>query len=270
MERMMKRLFVTDLDGTALGGDYPVYARIPECLAETLDLLAENGWAWVVNTTWDVEGQWRLVLNSPLKSRPAYLIGEFGRKIAAVRDGRPVYLQPWCDNNDRKIADFTRRKTVPLMNALNRAFVPEKIHFFGHLFEYTAAAGSEGLEEFAAGYPEEADFHIRIKPGSRTFSIRPAFLGKGAPLREIMKLEHLTPEQVVTAGDEPPDLEMMSPEITACPICPANADEAVKRHAIKCGGIAAAEPFGAGIAAALRSLCLPQRQSARSRAGDEK
>ena len=257
LQPMMKRLFVTDLDGTALGGDYPVYARIPECLAETLDYLSENGWDWAINTTWDVEGQWKLVQDSPLKSRPAYLIGEFGRKIATIRDEHLVYLQPWCDDNDRKIRDFTRQKTVPLMNALNQAFVPEKLHFYGHLFEYVTTADCKKMEEFAERYPEKRDFHIRINPEKRSFSIRPAFLGKGPPVREIMKLEHLTPGQVVTAGDEPPDLEMMVEEITTHPVCPANADEAVKQHVRNRGGIVADKPYGAGVAAALRSIVFP-------------
>lgn len=256
---MNKRLFITDLDGTALGGGYPVYARIPECLAETLDLLSENGWDWAINTTWDVEGQWKLVQDSPLKSRPVYLIGEFGRKIATIQDEHLVYLQPWCDDNDRKIRDFTKRKTVPLMNELNRSFVPEKICFYGHLFEYVTAADCRELEEFAERYRENEDFNIRINPEKGAFSIRPAFLGKGPPVCEIMKLEHLTPGQVVTAGDEPPDLDMMAPEITTCPICPANADEAVKQHVRNCGGIVADKPYGAGVAAALRSFPLSQQ-----------
>ena len=258
---MSRHLFITDLDGTALGGGYPVYARIPECLADTLDLLSENGWDWAINTTWDVEGQWQLVQDSPLKSRPAYLIGEFGRKIAVIRDEQLVYLQPWCDDNDRKIRDFTRLKTVPLMNALNQAFVPEKIHFYGHLFEYVAASDSKELAEFAENYPGNGDFHIRINPERRSFSIRPAFLGKGSPVREIMKLEHLAPDQVVAAGDEPPDLEMMAAEITACPVCPANADETVKEFVRNRGGIVASEPYGAGVAAALRSILSRSQQN---------
>ena len=55
---MTKRLFVTDLDGTALGG-YEPYDRLPEKFCALLDRLVDDGWEWALNTTWDPEGQWK-------------------------------------------------------------------------------------------------------------------------------------------------------------------------------------------------------------------
>jgi len=57
-------LFVTDLDDTALGDGHQPYARFPDPYSEFLDGLAARGCQWAINTTWNVNGQWQLVLGS--------------------------------------------------------------------------------------------------------------------------------------------------------------------------------------------------------------
>ena len=71
-------LFVTDLDNTALRAGFQPYARFPDPFAEFLDALAARGCRWAINTTWSVHGQWQLVQSSAVRSRPEFLIAEYG------------------------------------------------------------------------------------------------------------------------------------------------------------------------------------------------
>ena len=247
----MRKLFITDLDGTALGGNYPVYTRFPECFASLLDELTVRGWNWAINSSWDIAGQWKLVQDSPVKSRPAYLIGEFGREIAQLRGGKPELLQPYCADQELRIREFTLRKIIPLQEKLNRKFLPEKIHFYGHLFQYIAR-DETGMKAFAAKY--ENDPELRISSSERQIIVRPAFLDKGKAVREIMQRERIKPEDIVTAGDEAVDLSMMTPDITLHPICPANAAESVQTFVRNAGGKIAVKSFGAGISEEMRLL----------------
>ena len=41
---MQEKLFITDLDGTALGGDFEQYARFPDSFSKFLDKLTDVGW----------------------------------------------------------------------------------------------------------------------------------------------------------------------------------------------------------------------------------
>ncbi len=72
---MFPKLFVTDLDGTALDGGYQPYARFPDPFSEFLDYLHDNGCQWAINTTWDVGGQWDIVELSSVKSKPVFFYG---------------------------------------------------------------------------------------------------------------------------------------------------------------------------------------------------
>jgi hypothetical protein len=138
------KLFVIDLDGTSLGGTVP-YARFTQEYSEFLDSLADAGCKWAINTTWDVNGQWDLVMNSPLKSRPSYLIGEYSMSFAAFdqQAGELKLEQEYCDRMQKRLSDFRATGYDELALALQQAVKIEKYHFYGHAFSCEVAKGEE-------------------------------------------------------------------------------------------------------------------------------
>ncbi len=249
----MKKLFFTDLDGTALGGGFPVYARLPNRFAAFLDDLAEQGVGWCFNTSWDIKGQWELICNSPVESRPAYLVAEFGRKIARVSGDKLELIQPYCDLMDERVHRYSDTELAPLLNKLNQYFIPDVIHSYGHLFSYTAAKAKTALtmREFADSLQNPAVNAWAVK---NKLSVLPAFLGKGVPIREIMRLERLTPDDIWTAGDQLPDLDMMAPDVSKHFVCPANAPDQVKEEVLKRGGRVSTLEFAEGVMDGMQHL----------------
>jgi len=107
------RLFIFDLDGTALGG-YQPYVRIPDGFSAFLDDLDANGCRWAINTTWDPHGQWELVRQSAVKSRPLFYAGEFGRVLAGDGPDDALPARDYCDANAERLQDVRQRAMMPL------------------------------------------------------------------------------------------------------------------------------------------------------------
>jgi hypothetical protein len=250
----MKKLFITDLDGTALGGGYEPYARFPDFFSEFIDTLAGNGFHWGINTTWDVGGQWDLVKVSSLKSRPDFMMAEFGLRLASPAFDLPEYIQPYTDRMEQRLKEFQYSKFQTLLRELCGNFACARVMYYGHLlcFELAENEDSDAFEAFAEQLSLDTEFISKLS--GRQLSARPAFMNKGEPLREILKLKQLIPEQVIVAGDEVTDLGMMALEIAKHYICPANAAKEVKEHVLMHGGVVGSLEFGAGVVQAFKEL----------------
>ena len=246
----MEKLFITDLDGTALGGDYEEYARFPDIFSEFLDSLAVRGNGWGINTTWDVGGQWDLINISSVKSKPEYLMAEFGLRMASIKSGKPEFVQPYTSKMEAKLADIQHRKLNPLIHELSGKFDTARLMFYGHLLSFELAK-HENINKFKQ-YIQKffADEELICQLNNNMFSARPAFMTKAEPFTEI----DLAPEQIIVAGDEVTDLAMMQPEIATHYICPANAVTEVKLHVAKHNGEIATLPYGAGVIEAFKKL----------------
>ena len=246
----MDKLFITDLDGTALGGNYKQYARFPDIFSEFLDSLSEHKYSWGINTTWDVGGQWELVNISNVKSRPEYLMAEFGLRMASVKSGKPEFIQPYTHNMEEKLNDIQCRKLNPVIHELTGSFAAARIMFYGHLLSFELAK-HENIDKFKQ-YIQKVfdDEELICQFNGNIFSVRPAFMTKAKPFSEIK----LPPEQIIVAGDEVTDIAMMQPEIAAHYICPANAAATVKEHVAKHNGAVGELPYSAGVIQAFKKL----------------
>ncbi len=243
-------LFITDLDGTALGGDYAEYARFPDIFSTFLDSLSEHCIKWGINTTWDVNGQWDLIKLSKVKSRPAYLMAEFGLRMAATVNDQPELVQPYTANMEKQLKEFQHIKFNPMIHDISGRFKAEKVIDYGHLFCFQLAANDDFnrfnhyLEKFLN------DDELICRFDGRMFVARPAFMSKASPFAEV----GLPPERIIVAGDELTDLAMMQPDVAKYYICPANAAPKVKEHVLKYNGEIADQPYAAGVIQAFRRL----------------
>lgn len=230
------KLFVTDLDKTALGGGYRPYRRFPDVFSAFLDKLDSVGCRWAINTTWAVEGQWELVLASSVRSRPVFLMGELGHRLSAVEDEEPVPVEPFTTETDEAVSSVREKFLYPLVKDISGRFCPLMSHFYGHLFEFSIAPEERAhfLEYVSDRY--SSDENLIVQYSEKGLIAYPAFLNKGRSLKETVGITGIAPGDVVVAGDNVADTMMMKPGLALNAICPGNADEDVKRYVMDMGG----------------------------------
>ena len=230
------KLFITDLDGTALGGNFEPYVRFPEPFCHFLDKLVDNGCKWALNTTWDVDGQWDLVMDSPVKSRPTYLMAEYGLRMSEVIGESHSYIQPYTEDNNLKLAAFNKEIGYGIVSDVCSKFSAAKIMFYGHLFNFVSIP--EEAEALVAYVNDKyANIsEIEMKSNKDQFSFRPAFLNKGNAVKNLMQLAGLSSDEVVAAGDEVADIGMINEGAAGFLIGPENSAPKVKQAIAKSGG----------------------------------
>ncbi|MCF6175386.1 MAG: HAD hydrolase family protein [Victivallaceae bacterium] len=236
---MFPKLFVTDLDGTALDKSFQPYARFPDHFSQFLDDLHEKKCEWAISTTWDVVGQSQLVLSSTVKSKPLFLMAEYGMRLAKYTGAEPEYIQPFTNNMEQKVAQFNSDFAFAIVRDICTRFSPEVMHFYGHMLSFKPIAEDEVafrayIKEHAVAWHESNQFNFSLNSAS-SFSIYPRFLNKGAALSEALEQSAIAPEDVVIAGDEIADIAMMQPDLATFAVCPENAAQEVKDHVTNMG-----------------------------------
>jgi hypothetical protein len=247
-------LFVTDLDDTALGGGYQPYARFPDPFSAFLDRLAARGCQWAVNTTWGADGQWQVVQSSAVRSRPSYLIAEYGLRVARITDSGPEFVQPYTAAMEARVDEVNQAVTFPLMQDIVTRFKPARMYFYGHVFEfYPRADEQERLEEYVrATYADNTVVNAGV---GRALGVCPRFLEKGNGLREVLRLTGIPAERVVVAGDSMGDWSMMAADLAGYIVCPGNAAPQVQ-EAARARGAVGTDKASRGIIQAFEQLAL--------------
>ncbi|MFZ2656683.1 MAG: HAD hydrolase family protein [Victivallales bacterium] len=249
------KLFIVDLDGTALAKGQEPYARLSDRFSDFLDNLAEHGCEWGINSTWDVQGQWHLALVSSVKHKPKYLMGELGLRLAEIRNSSIEFIQPYTGVMEKKAETEINGRLRPIVQEITSRFMSRKMHFYGHLFEFAVVDDEKpAFNEFIHKYKKVEGLITGIGDGS--FSAYPTMLSKGQAVKEIMRITGYSPQDIVVAGDEVPDLDMMCPSITSNPICPSNSAAAVKEHVGRIGGMVSEKPYAEGIMDAFSKLSI--------------
>lgn len=254
---MTKRLFLFDLDGTALGG-YEPYALLPERFCSFLDRLHDEGWDWGINSAWLMPGQWDLVNKSPVRSRPSVLITAFGRGIYDCRSGEVIAIEPYCTEMEERLEIYERDTLLPRLQKVldekrHREVVPNR-------HNYSVEYDPETLDPFTYIHESEAwqdmiaSGCFEIMPLSNAVRVRSAFCTKGAPMHFLQSVFGYQPENVVTAGDGSPDIHMFRSPYAGHAVVPANGDEILKKYiSTHCGAIGTLN-FSDGIMEAFEML----------------
>lgn len=249
------KLLVVDLDGTALGGGYEPYARIPDPFAAFLGELASRGCEWATNTTWGIPDQWPMIQRSDV-TPPRFLMGEVGYRLAEIRNGEPVLVEPHTARMFEALVEAQRKYLFPLMHDLCSRFDKHRLNFYGHWFEMCPL--EKDRKAFFAyvhqAYGRGNGLVVDVAEEGKRLIAFPAILGKGAVLRAATDVLGLSPEQVVVAGDGLQDLDMMRPDLTAHVICPGNSHEEVQRRVRELGGEIGQDVCGRGTIEAFAAL----------------
>lgn len=249
------KLFVTDLDGTALGGFKP-YSRFPDEFAKILDELHRKGCKWATNTTWDVKSQVQLVYASSITSRPSYLVGGSGLQLYSMEEDELIKVVPYSNNMEQKLQKVCNEEMYSLIRDVCGKFDAKNMFFNG--FWFAIYPKEEQISELFSyvreRYSNSSRLIIGFNEKQNFINAHPAFMKKGEALKEIMRIENLTPEDVVVAGDEAMDLEMMTPELARYLICPNNASDEVKKRVLEMKGVVGKKDYGPGVVEAFKAL----------------
>ena len=241
------KLFVTDLDGTALGGFYP-YSRFPDVYSEFLDKLERHGCKWATNTAWDAKPQIDLILGSSIKSMPAFVSGVVSLELCILKGDKLENVQPYTDIMQEMLEKVRESCLNPFIKDICSKFDPKFLQYNGAWFEF---APSEELADELFAYVEEnyadrTQLMIQLIREEKMLIALPAFITKDVVVREISKLMGIAPEDIVVAGDQEMDLPMMKPDVAKYFICPDNACQPVKKWVTENGGVVGSRDYGPG------------------------
>lgn len=247
---MTRKLLLFDLDWTALGG-YEPYALLPEHFCAFLDQIHEEGWDWGINSAWSISGQWDLIGKSPVKSCPSVLIAAFGRGIYDCRSGEPVAIEPYCSEMEKRLAVYERETLLPQIQKVldenkHRDVIP-------NCHNYSVGYDPEQIDPFT--YIQESPAwqeviksgNFEVMPLSNAVRVRSTFCTKSAPMHFLKEFFGYASEQVVVAGDGPPDIHMFSSPYAKYAITPANGDPILKDYIASHNGAIGTLNFSDGV-----------------------
>ena len=249
------KLFITDLDGTALGGFRP-YSRFPDVFSEFLDKLEKHGCKWATNTAWEAKPQIDLILGSSMKSMPAFVSGAVSLELCILKGDKLENVQPYSDIMQEKLERVHGSCMNSFIKDICSKFDSIFLQYNESWFAFTPK--EERAEELFAyveeKYPDRSELMIQLIPEEKRIIALPAFLTKDVVVREISKLTGITAEDIVTAGDSEMDLPMMKPDVAKYCICPNNACQQVKDWVTENGGVVGSCDYGPGTIEAFERL----------------
>jgi hydroxymethylpyrimidine pyrophosphatase-like HAD family hydrolase len=256
MNAHFPKLFVTDLDGTALGGGYRPYAKLPTAFSAFLHQLAGRGCRWATCTTWESDAQRNLLHASPEAPPPAYVVVGSGLQILTYQQNELIRVEPYSGDMAYKQDEIVRGEMYPLIRDVCSRFDSKMMNFNGYWFSMTVQ--DSDVERMMDYMGEKASqlplLKIERIAEEKRFYVHPAFLRKGTPVKELQRLMDLTPDDIVVAGDEMMDLDMMMSDASAHWICPSNAHPAVKQRVLERNGVVGGKTCSDGIMEAFYNL----------------
>jgi hydroxymethylpyrimidine pyrophosphatase-like HAD family hydrolase len=129
------------------------------------------------------------------------------------------------------------------------------MNFYGHWFDIVCVEeDAKKLQRFADAADWSGYGLMKYGGGGTRLAVAHSFLGKNRSLAAALRLAGVGPERVVVAGDEAADIAMMGPELSAFPLCPANASERVKAAVLARNGAVGGKPCCDGVMEAFEAL----------------
>jgi HAD superfamily hydrolase (TIGR01484 family) len=254
------KLFVFDLDGTALGGHEP-YEQFPLEFARLLDKLSEQGIRWATATTWKVDKQLELIRSSGVKSDPVLLTGCTGRSAFTVVGNKMFPVSAYMEEISELDFNLVKKygKTIQsIITTLKTGNCVEKISYnrFGHhVISFNAAKGkSQKLRQILQPLIDTGAYYLSTPGKFDDNSLLPEHMNKGRAVRLIQKIAGISPEETLIAGDETNDFHMFDPRLAKYMVCPHNAHAGIKKIVMGNNGIIASKNYSYGIIEAVNKI----------------
>ena len=252
------KLVSTDFDGTLFAEfENP---PIPERLTRLIGELQQQGVKWVINTGREMSSLMESLARARSAVQPDYLV-LVEREIYRHDGGRYVGLDHWniaCHRDHEALFDCIRPDIPALMDWVNDKF--DATVYADAWSPFCLIAGNNNdadqierrLAEFCRPYPDltvvRNDVYARFSHIS---------YNKGTALAELARLERLTSDQILAAGDHLNDLPMLRAEYARHLVTPANAVPEVKALVSDQGGFVSKLRCGHGVLEGLER-CLRQ------------
>lgn len=246
------QLISTDFDGT-LHAEFE-NPPVPSDLETLLGDLQTQGAKWVINTGRDVSSVLEGVARAQLAIHPDYLV-TVEREIYVHEGASYVPLQPWngaCATVHREMFDRIAPEVPGLFAWVNGRFTANV--YTDPWSPFCVVAASNPDMDAIQAYLTE--FCLRV-PGLSVMRndvyarFCHAEFNKGTALGEIARLNGLTPEHTLAAGDHLNDLSMLSRQYAHCLVAPDNAVPEVKETVRRQFGYVSHQPWGHGVARGL-------------------
>jgi len=255
------KLFVFDMDGTALGGHTP-YEQFPRHYVKLLDSLERSGIRWATNTTWGPKAQYLLSIFSKVKSEPACLVGGTGWEVATVKNGEFFRDEEHAKKMNNRKKRFEKKNWPQVRKVfqklLNRDII-DRLSFsaWGQGMVSLSFASKNNAEVWKSVEPLiESGEYYSFNPNRKgnVITLLPKFQNKGEAMKMLLKRFNLKPENIIVAGDGVNDLHMFEPKYAKFMICPVNASPLVKEKVKGFGGFISDKKYSWGVAEGVRKI----------------
>jgi hypothetical protein len=253
------KLLVADLDNTLLGGSVP-YHRFPDPLVCFINAeLPRHDVAWATNTTWGVEWQFSMVLYSGIRHLPAFLSGSSGLELARIADGILARDEAYAAETEALHRTLRDRHGPALRRLVAELLARDALEEFSLndqncLYLKPREMSVEEVNRRVRAEFGEGPFYLFDPHATESALWLPVYMNKGRALKAMQRRLGLGPADTLVAGDGVNDLQMMTPALTAHPLCPSNASDAVKQAVETAGGVVATQPCSLGVIEAVRRL----------------
>lgn len=257
------RLISTDFDGTLIAFDSD--GKCSPAFAAVLEQHHRNGGMWAINTGRSLEHALEGIARFQAPVAPDFLLTLEREIYQCTADGVWVSHGDWNENCEKHHAHLFSIAGDIFALIERLAHDNEGINV---IYEEGVPAGLvTATEEIMDDVARTLDELIVAVPkfGYQRNTVYLRFCHrdyhKGAALGELCRLEGISPEGVLAAGDHFNDLSMLDGSYARMTACPANAIEPVKQAVRESGGYIAKACWADGIAEAFRHFEALRRAS---------
>jgi HAD superfamily hydrolase (TIGR01484 family) len=242
------KIISTDFDGTVHSdGEHP---RVPLSLQNRIAELQERGVKWVVNTGRDFNSLVAALDSARLKVAPDYLV-VVEREIH-VRDGQGYDACLAWNERCRSDQAILFAKVEPRLEAvvdwINERY--QAVIYADDYSPFCLAAATNGdadgiLRHVGEAFRDMPELSIVRNDVYARFSH--AAYNKGTAMSEVARLNQVSRNHILAAGDHYNDLPMLSLDHARYLVAPANAISEVKAWVSRQGGYVSLDPYGHGV-----------------------
>lgn len=211
-----KKLLCTNIDGTLIGHDEPMY--------QLLDIIDRYGLLLVFDTGRDLKSVTKLIDEKGIR-KPDASICMVGTEVYFVRDGKFVMDRTWSDIISR---DWNRDRIVDLMSDLDELAWQDPRWQSEFKISYLVKESQEVLPEIHRRLQSEQLNAKVVFSCNQFLDFLPRESSKSGALKYIMEKLDIAKDDVVVCGDSGNDLELFESGFRG--IIVANAHQELKEY----------------------------------------